>query len=142
MSISVKRIETIYLPTTNTAKSANWYMSNFNLTLLRPVNDDQAQLGLESGQSLFLIRTKEATNLTFDEINGSEQCVMTLEVTNLTDLHKRLREQGVSVTDIEDHDDCGMNFYVYDPTGNKIDIWGGWTQRSYREDIHKQTIIV
>jgi hypothetical protein len=112
------------------------------LTLLRPITEDQAQLGLGNDQSLFLIRTKEAVNLTFQAINGSEQCVMTLEVTNLLELHESLQKQGVSVSNIEDNDECGINFYVYDPAGNKIDIWGGWSQRSARKDIQKQTLSI
>jgi hypothetical protein len=37
-----------------------------------------------------------------------------------------MKNNGAKVSEIEDSGGCGLNFYAYDPDGNKLDIWGGW----------------
>ncbi|BBH20165.1 hypothetical protein Back11_15100 [Paenibacillus baekrokdamisoli] len=122
----VKRIECVYLPATNTEVSAKWYIEHLGLKLLRPVDENQAQLGITSEQTIFLIKSKELGNLNYTEIGGSEQCIITMEVENYKELHSKMKQNGAHVTDIVDNDDCGFNFYSYDPAGNKIDLWSGW----------------
>ncbi|MBB4824650.1 catechol-2,3-dioxygenase [Sporosarcina luteola] len=128
METIVKRIETVYLPVQNPAASAEWYRHNLKLAHAAPIepNATQAQLLVGSGQSLFLIKSKEPIHANFTEIGGEEQCMLTLEVEQFQELHERLSKDGVMVTKIEDHEGCGENFYVYDPDGNKLDIWSGW----------------
>lgn len=125
-STIVKRIECIYLPATNTEESAKWYVENLDLKLLRPVHENQAQLGISQEQAIFLIKSKEPGNANYTEINGSEQCMLTMEVASFEELHSKMKQNGVNVTDIEDNGDCGRHFYAYDPAGNKIDLWSGW----------------
>ncbi|MDZ5472896.1 VOC family protein [Bacillus sp. 31A1R] len=124
----VKGINCIYIPTSNIKKSATWYMENLNLVLLIDVNEEstQAQLKITPEQSIFLIKTPEKFNLTYKEIDGHEQCLLTLEVTNINDLHEKLRNNLDDIEEIQDHNECGSSFYIKDPDGNKIDIWGGW----------------
>lgn len=121
----VQRIETVYLPVTDPALSAQWYIENLQLELLRPVDSEnnQAQLGLASGQALFLIRTSEPLNLTFKEVGGHEQCIMTLEVTDLQAIYQKLKSNDCRLTPIEDYGECGVSFSVYDPDGNKLEVW-------------------
>lgn len=116
----VKRIECVYLPATNTEDSANWYIGHLGLKLMRPVHENQAQLGIS------LIKSKEQGNVNYTEIGGSEQCILTMEVENFKELHNKMKQNGAHVTDIEDNAGCGHNFYAYDPAGNKIDLWSGW----------------
>lgn len=52
MSI-VKEINCIYIPTTDTEESAKWYVNNLGLELMRPVDENQAQLRIPSGQAFF-----------------------------------------------------------------------------------------
>ncbi|MFD1205592.1 MULTISPECIES: VOC family protein [Sporosarcina] len=124
----VKKIETIYLPVNNPKASAKWYEEHLQLKTMGPIEEDadQAQLVLNSGQSIFLIKSKNAVNANFTEINGTEQCSITLEVNNFQRLYEALKANGATITEIVDNDDCGKNFYVYDMDGNKIDIWSGW----------------
>ena len=122
----VKRIECIYLPATNTEDSANWYIEHLGLKLLRPVHENQAQLGIGPEQTIFLIKSKEPGNVNYTEIGGSEQCIFTMEVEKFKELHNKMKKNGAHVTDIEDNAGCGLNFYAYDPAGNKIDLWSGW----------------
>jgi hypothetical protein len=83
-------------------------------------------LGISTEQTIFLIKSKEPGNVNYTEINGSEQCILTMEVENFRELHSKMNQNGAYVTDIIDNAGCGINFYAYDPAGNKIDIWGGW----------------
>ena len=102
------------------------------LSLLSPVenNETQAQLGLQSGQSLFLIQTKEKINANYIEIVGNEQCVLTLEVNNFHNLYKKSENNGAYITPIQDYGACGESFYLYDLDQNKLDIWSGWPRNS------------
>ncbi|QHW33681.1 VOC family protein [Paenibacillus rhizovicinus] len=122
----VKEINCIYIPTTDTKESAQWYVHNLGLELMRPVHENQAQLRIPSGQAIFLIRTPEQTNLNYIQIGGTEQCALTLEVNDFQGLYSQMKNNGAKVSEIEDNEGCGLNFYVYDPDGNKLDIWGGW----------------
>lgn len=122
----VKEINCIYIPTTDTEKTAQWYMDHLGLELRRPVDDNQAQLHLPSGQAIFLIKTPVPTTLNYTQIGGTEQCALTLEVNDIHGLYRQMKNSGAHVSDIEDNGGCGLNFYAYDPDGNKLDIWGGW----------------
>ncbi|WP_308634052.1 VOC family protein [Paenibacillus silvisoli] len=125
-STIAKRIDCIYLPAANTEESANWYIEHLDLKLLRPVHENQAQLGISQEQTIFLIKSKEPGNANYTEINGSEQCILTMEVADLEELHSKMKRAGAHVTDIEDNGGCGCNFYAFDPAGNKLDLWSGW----------------
>lgn len=124
---TVVGINCIYIPVTDVKKSADWYVNHLHLTLLQDVNEDSkhAQLNIVSEHAIFLIKTKDQTNLNYDEIDGNVQCFLTLEVADIHKLHDQLVNDGVDVLDIEDNGDCGLNFYISDPDGNLIDIWGG-----------------
>ncbi|GAA0332937.1 hypothetical protein GCM10008967_24560 [Bacillus carboniphilus] len=129
MSESVtKGINTVYLPVSDPHKSALWYEKNLGLRILRPVGEGatQAQIGFPNGQALFLIKTKSKGNANFIEFDGHEQCPVTFEVSNIEHLYSTLSEQGAEMEELEDNEDCGKNFYLYDPDGNKLDIWSGW----------------
>lgn len=127
-------INCIYIPATNIKESADWYVNNLQLTLLNEVDESskQAQLRITSEQTLFLIKTKEQMNLNYQEIDGNEQCFLTLEVSNIRKFHQQLVNNEVEVLDIQDNGDCGLNIFIKDPDGNLIDIWGGWpTYKKY-----------
>ncbi|MCJ8007096.1 VOC family protein [Lederbergia wuyishanensis] len=124
----VKGINCIYLPVSNIQESAKWYVENLHLELLKEVHEHstQAQLKISSEQTIFLIKVANIFNLTYFEVDGNEQCVLTLEVSNIQQLHEKLRSNSIEIDDIEDNDGCGLSFKIKDPDGNMIDIWGGW----------------
>ncbi|MBS4201161.1 VOC family protein [Bacillus sp. FJAT-49732] len=124
----VKGINCIYLPVSNIHESAKWYTENLHLELLKEVHEHstQAQLKISSEQTIFLIKVATTFNLTYFEVDGNEQCVLTLEVPNIKQLHEKLRANLIEVEDIQDNQGCGLTFAIKDPDGNKIDIWGGW----------------
>jgi hypothetical protein len=123
-----RRIECVYLPASNPYLSADWYVRNLGLTLLRPVNPDsaQAQLQFQNEQTIFLIRTQHRQHANFIQMEGWEQCPLTIEVENLEEVYRAMSAYGVKLEPIEDNKGCGKNFYAYDPNGTKIDVWGGW----------------
>jgi predicted enzyme related to lactoylglutathione lyase len=126
-----KRIECVYLPASNPCASADWYVRNLGLTLLRPVNPDsaQAQLQFPNKQTIFLIQTQHRQHANFVQTEGWEQCPLTIEVENLEEVYSAMSSGGVKVGPIEDNKGCGKSFYAYDPDGTKIDVWGGWPVR-------------
>lgn len=128
MESFIKRIETVYLPVANPKASAEWYEVHLKLKAVGPVESDatQAQFALGSGQFIFLIQSKDRVNANFTEIGGEDQCSLTLQVTDFHRLYEKLLMNGAEITAIEDNYDCGQNFYVYDPDGNKLDIRSGW----------------
>ncbi|WP_202080102.1 VOC family protein [Caldalkalibacillus salinus] len=139
----VKQIDTIYLPVSKPAVAADWYVQYLGLEMVLPVHpeSDQAHLKLTPEQSLFLIQSTDRHCATFTEANGHEQCVLTLEVENFQACYDYLSRHRVNVSEIINHHECGMNFYVYDLDGNKIDIWSGWPEyqmkpHGMREKVH------
>lgn len=125
---NVKGINCVYLPASNLIKSADWYVNNLGLVLLNEITDDstQAQLQISAEQFIFLIKTEKKSNLTFVEVDGNEQCILTLEVLDIKALHEQLRSNLVEMEEVQNNNECGLSFSVKDPDGNKIDIWGGW----------------
>jgi hypothetical protein len=135
-----KRIECVYLPASNPCASADWYVRNLGLTLLRSVDPDsaQAQLQFQNEQTIFLIRTQHRRHANFVQIEGWEQCPLTIEVENLEEVYSVMSSDGVKVEPIEDNKGCGRNFYAYDQDGTIIDVWGGWPTRDTQQ--HTETL--
>lgn len=122
----IKGINCIYIPTTNIKTAVKWYVNTLGLDLIGPVKENQAQLRIPHGTSIFLIKTPKPTNLNYIEISGTEQSALTLEVYDIHNLFNKMKNNGTFVSHIEDNGSCGLSFYTYDPDGNKLDIWGGW----------------
>lgn len=126
MNAKVKQIECVYIPITNPYESAEWYQRNLGLELRNPVTEDQVQLKVGESQAIFLIKTKEQTTLNYIEVGGTEMSAITLEVTNIDEIYKTMKTNGVRIEGVSETDGCGDFFDVFDPDGNKISIWGGW----------------
>jgi hypothetical protein len=78
--------------------------------------------------TLFLIETKnhEKPQFNFMSKDDYEMFVVTLNMRKkdlFKEFHQRIIDMGVIVEDIENRGLCGDNFRLYDPDGNKIDIW-------------------
>ncbi|QJD82785.1 VOC family protein [Cohnella herbarum] len=106
--------------------SSEWYQRNLGLELRNPVTEDQVQLRVGENQAIFLIKTKEKTTLNYIEVGGSEMSALTLEVTDIEEVYNNMRSNDVRIEGINETEDCGDYFDVFDPDGNKISIWGGW----------------
>ncbi|CAG9623646.1 VOC family protein [Sutcliffiella rhizosphaerae] len=124
----MKGINCIYLPVTNIEESTSWYQRILRLERMNDITSEstQAQFRITPDQSIFLIKTAEKVNLTYTEIDGNEQCILTLAVSNIRELYEEIKAMESDISSIEDNGACGLSFYVKDPDGNKIELWGGW----------------
>lgn len=70
-----------------------------------------------------MIITPERKTLNYIQIGWAEQCTLTLEVNDFHGRYSQMKSNGANVSDIENHDGCGLNFNAYDLDGNKLGIW-------------------
>lgn len=122
----LKRVLSNYLPVSNLELAVAWYEETFELTVRRR-EPDGAILSLGNGQWLFLLESldKQTANFRTKQWDGEnyEMFSLTFEVDDIVELHKRLRERGVDLEPLVDHDSCGLQFKFKDPDGNKFNVW-------------------
>ncbi|SFL36833.1 Catechol 2,3-dioxygenase [Paenibacillus sp. 1_12] len=115
-----------YLPVSDLERAVTWYEEILGLTV-RKREPAGAILILGNGQWLFLLESteKRTANFITDQWEGAhyEMFSLTFETENITELHKKLRENGVYVESLVDHDSCGLQFKFKDPDGNKFNVW-------------------
>lgn len=122
----LKKVHCNYLPVRNLRLAVKWYSELFGLTV-RKCDDTGAILILGDGQWLFLLETLDnrTANFVTNQWDGEnyEMFSLTFEVENITELHKRLRENGAEVEPLVDHGSCGLQFKFKDVDGNKFNVW-------------------
>lgn len=122
----LKKVHCNYLPVRNLKQSVKWYSELFGLTV-RKCDETGAILILGDGQWLFLLETLDnrTANFLTNQWDGEnyEMFSLTFEVENITELHKRLRENGAEVEPLVDHGSCGLQFKFKDMDGNKFNVW-------------------
>jgi glyoxylase I family protein len=122
----LKKVHCNYLPVTDLELASRWYQSMFGLERINR-EPSGSILILGDGQWLFLLECNEKRNANFItsqwEGDNYEMFSLTFEVENITELHKRLRENGVEVGPLADLDSCGLQFKFKDPDGNKFNVW-------------------
>lgn len=118
------RVGTIYLPVTNVAISAEWYVSKLGAEL--SYKDDSKAILNFANLSIFLVLSKEDQTSNFYDINGEERFSITFEVNGLEALEAirlEFAKKGIKVGEIEDRGHSGKNFVFQDLDGNKFDVW-------------------
>jgi predicted enzyme related to lactoylglutathione lyase len=116
----------INLPVRNVKASAEWYVENLGVILLRePTQFDQGanamiQLG-ENGPSVLMHEELEPTPFHFMR-NGKPAPIFELLTDDADAFYKQLLEKGENVTNRFDNVPCGKYFHVSDPDGNVITI--------------------
>jgi catechol 2,3-dioxygenase-like lactoylglutathione lyase family enzyme len=116
-------IGAVYVPVSDFWRSKKWYEEILDLKWGgHCFNFDDNQT------SLFLIETKnhEKPHLNFISKGSYEMFILTLNIKKkelFEEFHRRIVAMGVRVENIENRSVCGDNFRLYDPDGNKIDIW-------------------
>lgn len=122
----LKRVLCNYLPVSNLEIATKWYEETFGLSVRRR-EPDGSILILGDGQWLFLLESteKRTSNFMTSQWDGEEYEMfsLTFEVEDIVELHKRLRETGVEVEPLVDHENCGLQFKFKDPDGNKFNVW-------------------
>ena len=117
------RVGTIYLPVGHVDISTDWYVTNLSAELTYK-DEDKAILNL-ADQSVFLVHSKEDQRANFIDSHGQERFSITFVVDGLealADLHKKYREKGMNVGDIENRGHAGRNFVFSDLDHNSFDV--------------------
>lgn len=122
----IQNIETLYFPATNPAKTGQWYAENFGLKPWKPEN--YSSVVLNSGQTIMFVERKEAKTLSFENSEGYDMFSVTFKVDNVIELYNELKNKGFDVGECNNDGNCGYNFKLYDPDGNRIHLWGGYPE--------------
>ena len=117
-------IETLYIPVADAEAAGQWYARHFGLRPRRA--GSYSTLVMPRGQSLMFVETKEPQTLNFMNKEGYEMFAVTFKVDDVQALHRRMSEQGIDVGECANDGNCGFNFKVFDPDGNRIHLWGGF----------------
>ncbi|MDI4645815.1 hypothetical protein KB449_12615 [Cohnella sp. F6_2S_P_1] len=116
----------INLPVRNVEVSAEWYVENLGVILLRePMRFDQnanaiIQLG-ENGPSVLMHEEQELIPLHFTR-HGKPAPIFELRTDDAEAFYTQLLENEVTVSNRHDNLPCGKYFHVHDPDGNVITI--------------------
>lgn len=129
---AIIRAAAIFFPASDPQASYRWYKE----TLGGPVNE-AGQPVTESGEEIYFIKSLEPGKTYNFEAPGNIRhlAFVMFEVNGLDKVHRRMIEQGIKVTyQIWDRGGCGRQFQLYDPDGNKWDIWERQTTVLWREE--------
>lgn len=111
----VKGVAYTYVKVTNIGRSVQWYEANLGCAV-KSKNDGYACLRLPWGPQLELV---------LGEVT-SDSIVFGLYAPNIESYYSLLKENEVKLDEMIDEGDCGLLFNIYDPDGNKIEVWGGY----------------
>lgn len=111
----VKGVAFIGIKVSNVPKSVEWYVVNVGCEI-RMQHDGYAILTLPWGPDFELHKSNEIVR---KQLFG-------FYVENIDRYHGLLKENDVTVNEIEDGGGCGRGFKMYDPDENEISIWGGY----------------
>lgn len=108
-----ERIDTIIMPVTEIEKAIQWYEENLNM---RVSYQGEGYCVLSVGQG--------ETPLTLEQADGSSTQGATrpiLFAKNIHGVHQKLREKGVSVSDIQT-EEANTFFHFVDLDGNQLEV--------------------
>jgi len=108
-------VTTLFLPVANPDESRQWYQEVIRLEL----NDSGWPISIK-GQE---IRFYKALDMGQNKPYHQTRAYVNVAVDGLEEMHKRMLDQGQKVEHIIDRDGCGRNFDLYDPDGNRMEIW-------------------
>ncbi|WP_078596268.1 VOC family protein [Evansella clarkii] len=115
---NVKRIDTVFVPVTDTNRSEEWYMRMFNFKVGYRSQDgnyvgfrfDEAG-PLQTGLTLYKV----------DKVPETSHIAFNFYTTDVDESYQYMKEQGAVVSDI--HEEDGMRFYDFaDPDGNMLGV--------------------
>ncbi|WP_404330418.1 VOC family protein [Mesobacillus maritimus] len=124
MGTVIVRVGTIYIPVSDVASSAKWYVEKLEAWV--SYQDEDKAIVNFANLSFFLVKAAENQSANFIDRHGKERFSVTFEVDGmqaLLSLHQELTEKGVQVGEIEDRGHPGKNFVFYDINGNIFDVW-------------------
>ncbi|NIK76665.1 putative enzyme related to lactoylglutathione lyase [Paenibacillus castaneae] len=127
------RVAALFFPSSNPEASYLWYTE----TLGGPVNE-KGQPVTEAGEEIYFIQSLTPKTYNFETPATSSirnMAFAMFEVNGLSKLHRQMIDQGLKVSyQIQDRGGCGRQFQLYDPDGNKWDIWERQTMVHWRDE--------
>lgn len=111
----VKQAGQYYIPVANRAKSTDWFVGYFGLSL-----DRNGHLQLPSGHTLYLIEVNKSV---LSEYSDSKLPVLIFLVEDPVTLYEVLRERGIQVEKGEQTGIEGDNFFFFDLDRNRFGIF-------------------
>lgn len=125
--MAVKSFAVIQLPVTDLEASVKWYQDILGIpfTFDFTPGDNEAWLNV-GGIGLGLIRCPKVPSLDFQNMNGQNQTLLSLQVDNIHEVHREIQSRGVEVSGISYKKGGGYSFTFRDPDGHYANLWGGW----------------
>lgn len=94
-------------------KLSKWYEKNFGINSMESTEVWMQQ----SGPTVFVPVPKDAGSF------GKQQFMLNFRVNNLGAMLKQLEKNDVKIDERREEDSIGKFASVYDPEGNKIELW-------------------
>ncbi|MFD1205591.1 MULTISPECIES: VOC family protein [Sporosarcina] len=118
----IEQIMYVQIPVKNIRRSVAWYRDVLELQFIWHMkNEKLAQLNFSSGQMLFLLESKDASPIQFEQ-NGREHGVIGLQTIDIYQLYERLKSYGIQVTEIDDDGQGNLFLDFTDIDGNRFNV--------------------
>ncbi len=98
------------------AALAQWYDDHFGITAMSETQPDPWQQA--AGPTVFAPFATDS-----DYYPAHQQVMLNFRVSDLDQLLEQLRAAGVRIDDNRQEADFGRFAWVYDPEGNKVELW-------------------
>ncbi|MCQ6563523.1 VOC family protein [Paenibacillus mendelii] len=130
----LKKVSCIYIPSSNPDRTSKWFAEHFQLS-----STEGPWLTLDDGSDLMFIEVKDGTTMKYktDAWSGQnfDMNMLSFQVEDIENLHRSLKQSGAQVEELRDNGGCGMEFYFYDPDGNKYGAWEMQTMVTRKQGI-------
>jgi predicted lactoylglutathione lyase len=130
MTIKAIDIPVIQLPVRDLEKSVAWYRDVLGLGFTFEYNpgDHEAWMNVNGGIGLGLIRCKdkEIPKLSFRNMNGEMNAVLTFRVEEIHQVYDEMKARGIEVGKMIYKEGGGYSFKIEDLDGHFSYVWGGW----------------
>lgn len=116
--MSIKGVGGVFFRANDPDKLYEWYEHNLGL---ERSEDNGIIIPTERLLPNYQVVNFVPTNTSY--FSPQSPCMLNFQVENLTQLLSNLLERGVKVDDHLEESDYGRFGWVYDPEGNKIELW-------------------
>ncbi|WP_096186498.1 VOC family protein [Evansella halocellulosilytica] len=128
MTIKALDIPIIQLPVSDVAQSVKWYTNILGLefTFEYQDGDQEAWMNVNGGIGLGLVQAKNVPDLTFENMKGERNSILTFRVDDIHSVYDQMKKKGEAVGEMVYKEGGGYSFIIKDPDGHMSYLWGGW----------------
>lgn len=115
-------VAALFFPASDPEATRTWYTDILGVH----VSDSGHPMTGRGEQFYFMRPLEPGKTLNFYTGSGEIQhmSIVMVQVDNLVETHLRMKELGQKVQEqLLDREGCGIQFQLYDPDGNKLDVW-------------------